>query len=98
MPNILVQYNDLADAASDINKQGQHLEQQTVQVVQKVLNTFHNGGLEGKAAEILIGGYTQTFIPSLKRLAAKLHEVASDIQKNAEIMHQADSSGRGGFA
>jgi hypothetical protein len=46
----------------------------------------------------LIGGYTQTFIPSLKRLSAKLHEVANDIQKNAELMHQADSSGRGGLS
>ena len=92
MPDVRVEYQALHDMSKQISDAAKHLEGSTIPVVRNVVNTMHNGGLEGKAAEQLTQGLTSTFIPAIGRLRDKMEEVAKDIEDAASIMQQDDEN------
>jgi uncharacterized protein YukE len=92
-----VKPGDLEDMAKEVDNAANHIAQGTIPVATKVLNTLHNGGLEGKAAEVLIGGIGQHFIPDLNKLHDKLKEVAQDIRASLQTAQEQDQRGAQGF-
>jgi len=92
-----VKPGDLEDMATEVTNAANHIAQTTIPMAQKVLNTLYNGGLEGKAAEVLTGGLMQHFVPDLNRLHDKLVEVAKDIRDSLHTAQEEDSRGAGLF-
>jgi WXG100 family type VII secretion target len=97
MPVLDVKPGDLEDMATEVTNAANHIAQQTIPVAQKVLNTMHNGGWEGKAAEVFTGGLMQHFIPDLNKLHDKLVEVAKDIRDSLRTAQEEDQRGARGF-
>ncbi len=96
MPDVRFVYEDLAQLAQLLVQGAQQLED-TARAAQNVANILEQGGLLGKAGDLLSSNLQSRLVPRTMRLAHRFEELSQDVRAAASDMSGEDSKDAGLF-
>jgi WXG100 family type VII secretion target len=79
-------------------KQGSKQLHETMQQMRAVAKSVDDGALRGRGGDAFGAAINSKLLPSIQRLDAKFHELASDLEKAMQDMKSADAYSKQQFS